>query len=373
MKRLFRPLSVALLAACAEAPAPPPPAVPETDAAASTAPLPDSVLTLDPAAGAWRARELTHLPRYFLPSGWVSADTLWGLAGSTPVLAQVERPEYHALEGRYWDASLAPGGRLAGIDERGVWTGRRATPRLLVERGAAVPGLEGDLSGPLVWSPDGAHLLLRWVREGPAHYAVADAATGALTPLPARAGELFLGEPFGWTAPGEILFQAHPSFDPERGPVGRGELAVYRLADRSLRRMAAAPEGVFLRPLAAWGEGRVLVGESETGLGRPLRYRLYDTRDWSHRPIELPPADRVEAHDPARALLVIREDDSRAPLHRVLLREGGAAPRPLLHLRGRDVRLHWSPDGRRLAVGAAIEEADGGSSHRSWIVERIAR
>ena len=293
----------------------------------------------------WNFREIGHAPRYFLASGWVG-DTLWGLAGSTLAFVRTDAPEYRAGRRRYWDVSLSARGALAGIDERGVWVGER----LLLDRAGSA---EGDLSGPPLWSPDGARLLVRRVREGPALHLAIDVESGAVTPLPLRADSLFLGEPF-WTSEGQIILTAHPSLDPERGPVGRGDL--YLLDP--LRRIARAPEGVFLRPLSHWGDHAVLVGESESALTPATRFRVYDTRSWTASAIELPAADRVLAADSTRAVLVLRQEGAHDPVHRLSLWRSGQGVQPLRDVTGRDLRLAWSPDGRRLAVSTAGEEID---------------
>ena len=347
-KRSIRLIALLLLAGCRGEEARAPAIVTEAT---------DSV----PVQREWSVRELGHVPRYFLASGWAGADTIWGLAGNTPVFVQVDGSEYRAVRRSYWDAALSSRGALAGIDERGVWVDER----LVLERAGTE---EGDLSGPLLWSPDGSRLLARRVREGPAIHLLVDVRSGVATPIPARADSLWLGDPF-WTADGRILLTAHPSFHPERGPIGRGDLYLHDPSSGDTRRIARAPEGVFLRPLSPWGARGVLVGE-----GTPAaRFRVYDAPSWGSRGIDLPGADRVVAHDSARAVLVTRREGSHDPIHQLSLWDGGGA-RPLLSVPGRDVRIAWSPDGTRLVVSAAGEEADaeGGSVqpyYRTWVVE----
>jgi hypothetical protein len=244
---------------------------------------------------------------------------------------------------------------------------RMVLPWVLLLCGACGP------EAALHWSPGGTHLLLSWMREGPARHAVIDTRSGHLVAVPERVDDLWVAEPFGWIDAHRALFTAHPSFHPEQGPLGRGDLAVFDLRDRALRRVTSAPDGVFLRPLAPWGADALLVGEVTPQARRAERFHIFEIRSWTASAIDIPPADRVIAHSNRRALLVTSDPLEVGSIHRVHLWEPDAGARPLLQLRGTDPRLFWSPEGRRIAVSISYDEPTGSDSFRTryatWVLE----
>ncbi|HEX5726324.1 MAG TPA: hypothetical protein VFX98_12705, partial [Longimicrobiaceae bacterium] len=123
------------------------------------------------------------------------------------------------------------------------------------------------------------------------------------------------------------------------------------------RRVVTAPEGAYLRLQGAWGEGAVLVGEFE----RPrnlARFAAYDTRTWERRPLPLPVARQAVPHDLDRVALLAAPREGAGdfdPVAAVHLWRGERAE-PLEVVRGRELHLAWSPDGRRLLVTRRVTE-----------------
>jgi hypothetical protein len=122
------------------------------------------------------------------------------------------------------------------------------------------------------------------------------------------------------------------------------------LRSGAYRVVTAVPDGTFLRPLARWGEGSVLVGEARSGALE--RYWIYDATTWARRPIELPTARTLFLADTSRIALLGVESGGTAPL--TLWEAGRASPLGVVRLD--QPALAWSPDGRRLALTGSFDE-----------------
>lgn len=337
-------------------------------------------LVLAPEArGSWGHRRLAHAPRHFLAKGWADARTLWGLSGSSSVLVRADEPEYSVWSRDAWDASLSPdGAALAWINGRGVWVGvRSGEPRLLVERDR-VSGVEGDLSGPLLWSPGGERLLVKWAGEAGATFATVEVPSGEVSHLARRGEGYLLVEAFGWLDPERILFTAQPHLATDGGRVEWSGLAVYDRAENAPELVAGGAGGESIRPLALWGEHGLLIGARSGGSGGSERILLYDTRAWSARPVTLPPGSRILAHDTTRAVVVEdfgeAEGEREHGLH--LWSSATGASVPLARVRGNDLRIAWSPLGDRLLVSRSVRVPEPGSDSfreetRTHLLERV--
>jgi hypothetical protein len=316
----------------------------------------DLVLAPEAEAG-WRLRPLAHAPAYFLAKGWANARTLWGLSGTNALLVLADEPEFSVWSRDAWDASLSPGGSdLAWIDGRGVWVGDRSgEPRLLAERDR-VSGVEGDLTGPLLWSPGGNRLLVQWSGEAEATFGVVEVPSGEVRYLPARGEGYLLVEPFGWLDPERILFTAQPRLSGDGDPAEWRGLAVYdRAADASS--LVSRPEtGQALHPLAPWGGGAVLVGVGSAETGEVEGIALIDTRAWTEHPVELPAGRRVAARDSTAVVVVVDLGESGGEREHGLLLWTSASGEtlPLARVRGNDLRVAWSPTGGRLVVSRSV-------------------
>ena len=244
---------------------------------------------------------------------------------------------------------------------------RGGTQRSLRAPGAPAPSGEGDPAGPMIWSPDGASVLLAWSAEWESSYALVDAATSATRPLSTHAEGYYLTEAWGWLDDARILFSTQAVRDPrgrsEYSESGgyRSELAVFDVRDSTYRIVTSVPDGVMLRPLARWREGEILVGERARGARRYRRYWLYDVREWSRRPVLLPAASGVRVHDSTRVLLLEAVEGQAGPATaRVHLWTGADRPvLPLVEVRDGDVA--WSLDGRRIAFTTTTDEPTPGS------------
>jgi hypothetical protein len=350
-----------LLAACgAEPEREPAPALPGA-AAHPSAPdtafgilPPDASLALAPGAAAeWRIVELPHLPRYFEAIAWLDERTVLGLAGSNPVELRVDVPEYAAWNRSVWGAYPAPDGeRMAWLDEAGIRLGRRGeTPRLLFPRDAP-PAPEGDLSGPLHWSPDGERLLAPWTREAPPLHGIVEVATGSVRLVEPRGEGYLLMDAFGWLDDQRVLFTAPPHMGGDGSPPLRTDLAVLDVATGVHRRITRVESGIELRPLARWGADAVLVAETAPGSARAARFSLRGTHQPWRRALDLPPGHEVAVRD--TTTLVVVERTPEMDRYRLWLREEGRTL-PLVHGRGAHPWAAWSPDGRRLLIGLAGE------------------
>lgn len=367
-----RLLVVALITACGES------GVPAGDvaegreerglsqpAALDTGGLEDGI-ELDAEATGWTVRELAHAPAYFLASGWRDPETVWGLAGNTPVFVETSRPEYSSLRESYWDAARSSRGTMAGLDEAGLFL----DGRLVLPRSAAANQVPGDLTGPLIWSPDGTKILLRGTQEGPVSFGILDATSGELERVPDPEDGLYLIDAFGWLDADRALLSAASSLATETPTTASSALAEYSASTGQTRRIGVPTSGALLQPLALWDQSHVLVEERGA---ESTRHWIYDTRDWSRRSTELPAPSRLVVADSTHVLVITRQVGDGDPIHRLSLRVDDGTIRPLLRTRGRDVRVFWSPDRRRLAISAAGELVRPDSSveayYRSWVIE----
>lgn len=348
---------------------------------APAAPLPalaagEDVALAPGAEAGWRLRAIDHAPAHFLAKGWADARTLWGLSGTSTLLVRADGPEVSVWTRGSWDAALAPdGSALAWFDERGVWVGGRSgEPRLLLARDPAAA--EGDLGGPLLWSPGGDRLLVAWTGEAGPVFGVVGVPDGGLTLLPRR-GEGFLPvEAFGWLDPRRVLLSVQPRLAGDGGrPEWRG-LAVHDLARGATALAAGGPGRGSLQSLARWGEHGLLAREE---VGGEVRIVLLDSRTWSSRPASLPAASRVLVHDTTAALLVEDAGEVRGEREHALRLwspSAGAAV-PLARVRGSDLRLAWSPAGDRIVVSRIVRVEEAGGSFReearTHLLERRTR
>ena len=325
-------------------------AIPETQANSSRA---DSQVT-------WTVRPIVNAPRYFELQEWVSDDTLWGLAGSNPIDIHVP-----SGAGRPWGVRASGARRsadkraLAWVDTTGVWIGRRSGSARRVLRFASLPQRPaGDPTFDIHWAPNGRRLLTSWAEEGSVTHALVDTASGGLEPLALRLP--------GYSAPGvalwlddrRILFTARATGGRD-GAMGyresgwRSDIAVHDLGTRQFDRVTSVNDGVFLEPVAAWGD-TVLAMRRLSG-DTLAAFPLFDTRTWAETPSELPRGTGIAASADGRWVAVFRTDNL---LSQVLIRARGPgvpSAAPLL-IPGRMTGAAWSPNGRMLAVSTMAEE-----------------
>lgn len=242
-----------------------------------------------------------------------------------------------------------------------------------------VSGVQGDLAGPLLWSPGGDRLLVRWAGEAGATFATVEVPSGEVSYLPRRGEGYLLVEAFGWLDPERILFTAQPHLATDGGRVEWSGLALYDGAESAPALVARSPDGESLRPLAPWGEDGVLAGVGRAGEGGIERILLFDTRAWSPRPVTLPAAGRIVTHDTGAAVVVVELGESEGEREHGLLLWSSATgtTTPLARVRGNDLRVAWSPGGERLVLSRSVRvpEAPGSESFReetrTHLLERI--
>ncbi|HET6703031.1 MAG TPA: WD40 repeat domain-containing protein [Gemmatimonadaceae bacterium] len=326
---------------------------------------------------AWTVRPIVNAPRYFVLSGWVTNDTLWGLAGSNPV-------DVHATSGagRPWGvrasgATRSPDGNaLAWADTAGIWILRRAGRPRRVLRFSSLPQRPvGDPTFDVRWAPNGRRLLTAWADEGTVAYALVDTASGGLEPLtlPRLPGYGMPGISL-WLDDRRMLFTVRATSGRD-GTTGyresgwRGDIAVHDLGTHAFERVTSVPDGVFLEPLAAWGD--TIVAARRVAGDTLATFSLFDSRTWSETASDLPRGTGLAASDDGANVAVFRSDDI---LSQVLIRSrrpGTPSAAPVL-IPGRVTGAAWSPNGRALAVSTMAEERIEGTPGDLRAVYRLS-
>ena len=325
---------------------------------------------------AWSVRPILNAPRYFVLSDWVSNDALWGLAGSNPVDIEVASGAGRPWGVRASGAQRSPdGSALAWADTTGIWIMRRTgRPRRVLRFSSLPQRPAGDPTFDVHWAPNGRRLLTSWAEEGGITYALVDTASGGLEPLVLRLPGYAPPHVALWLDDRRILFTVRANAGRD-GTTGyresgwRGDIAVHDLGTHQFDRITSVADGVFLEPVAAWGDTilatRRLAGDTLA------TFSLFDTRAWSESGSALPRGTGAAASANGQQVAVFRSHDV---LSQVLIRSrtpGGSSAAPVL-IPGRITGAAWSPNGRRLAVSTMAEEQIEGTAGDLRAVYRLS-
>ncbi len=324
----------------------------------------------------WTVRPIVNAPQYFELRDWVTDDTLWGLAGSNPIDIHVT-----SGAGRPWGVRASGAQRspdksaLAWVDTTGVWIMRRAGRAHRVLRFASLPQRPaGDPTFDIHWAPNGRRLLTSWAEEGSVTHALVDTASGGLEPLALRLA--------GYSPPGialwlddrRILLTVRATGGKD-GATGyresgwRGDIAVHDLGTHQSDRVTSANDGVFLEPVAAWGD-TVLATRRLSG-DTLATFSLFDMRTWTETPSGLPRGTGIVASQDGQWVAVFRSDNLLSQVLIRARRSGIPSAAPLL-IPGRVTGAAWAPNGRSLAVSTMAEEPVEGRPGEIRAVYRLS-
>lgn len=309
---------------------------------------------------AWTVRPIVNAPRYFELRDWVTTDTLWGLAGSNPVDIHVA-----SGAGRPWGVRAsgarraADGSAIAWVDTTGVWIMRRGERARRVLRFASLPQRPaGDPTFDIHWAPNGRRLLTSWAEEGSVTHALVDTTSGGLEPLALRLPGYSPPGVALWLDDRRLLFTVR-ALGGKDGATGyresgwRGDIALHDLGTHQFDRVTTVNDGVFLEPVAAWGD-TLLVMRRLSG-DTLATFSLFDMRTWTETPSGLPRGSGIAATVDGQWVAVFRSDNL---LSQVLIRGRRSdmpSAAPLL-IPGRVTGAAWSRNGRALAVSTMAEE-----------------
>jgi hypothetical protein len=314
----------------------------------------------------WTVRPIVNAPRYFELSGWVTNDSLWGLAGSNPV-------DLHVASGaaRPWGVRASGAGRspdgsaLAWGDTSGIWIMRRGgRPRRLVRYSTLPSAPAGDPTNEILWAPNGRRLLTSWRDEGSVTHVLVDTLNGAIEPVMTRLAGYGAATAVRWMDDRRILF-ATAATSAKDGTTGyresgwRGDFAVHDLGTHTYDKVTDVPDGVFLAFAGMFADTVVAVRRSA---GDSLAtFSLFDSRTWSETRPALPRGTAIRMSGDGRYAAVFRSDNT---LSQVLVhpREAGAAPVAPVLIPGRITGAAWAPNGRALAVSTMAEERIEGTA-----------
>lgn len=325
----------------------------------------------------WTVRPIPNAPRYFELHGWVTNDTLWGLAGGNPIDIHVR-----SGAGRPWGvrgvsgAVRSPDGTALGwADTAGVWTMRRGgRPRRVLSFASLSDRPAGDPPNSVMWSPNGRRLLTWWAEEWTSTYALVDTSNGSMEVLATRLPGYMLPGAELWLDDRRILFTTRATGrkggEPEYRESGwRGDLAVLDLATHQYTRVTDVPDDVGLGVMAAWGDTVLALRRTQN---EPLAtFVVFDTQTWRETPSRLPRGTKAAASRDGARIAVFRADDV---LSQVLIRSrrpGIPHVAPVL-IPGRITGAAWAPDGRALAVSTMAEEPVEGSPINRRAVSRLS-
>ena len=333
--------------------------------------------TLRPAPQvAWTVRPLVNAPRFFVLGDWVTNDTLWGLAGENPVDLHATTGAARAWGVRASGARRSPdGSALAWADTTGIWIMHRGGRARRVLRFSSLPERPaGDPTFDVHWAPNGRRLLTSWAEEGSVTYALVDTISGGFESLALRIAGYGPPAVALWLDDRRILFTVRATGGKD-GSTGyreagwRGDIAVHDLGTHQFDRVTSVPDGVFLEPVAAWGD-TVLAVRRRAG-DTLATFSLFDTRGWTETATDLPRGTGVAvARDGARAA-VFRSDNL---LSQVLIRDrrpDSPSAAPIL-VPGRVTGAGWAPNGGALALSTMAEERIEGTAGDLRTVYRLS-
>jgi hypothetical protein len=324
----------------------------------------------------WTVRPILNAPGYFVLNDWVTNDTLWGLAGENPV-------DLHAISGaaRAWGvrasgARRSPdGSALAWADTTGIWIMRRGgRPRRVLRFSSLPQRPAGDPTFDIRWAPNGRRLLTSWAEEGSVTYALVDTISGGFEPLALRAPGYGPPAVALWLDDRRILFTVRATGGKD-GSTGyresgwRGDIAVHDLGTHEFDRATSVPDGVFLEPVAAWGD-TILALRRRAG-DTLATFSLFDTRAWAETTSALPRGTGVAVTRDGERAAVFRSDNVLSQILIHSRRPGTPSAAPVL-IPGRVTGAAWSPNGRALAVSTMAEERIEGTAGDIRTVYRLS-
>jgi hypothetical protein len=232
----------------------------------------------------------------------------------------------------------------------------------------------GDPTFDVRWAPNGLRLLTSWADEGSVTYALVDTASGGLEPLALRLPGYGPPGVALWLDDRRVLFTVRASSGRD-GTTGyresgwRGDIAVHDLGTHQFDRVTSVADGVFLGPVAAWGD--TLLATHRLAGDTLATFSLLDARTWTESASALPRGTGATASADGKRVAVFRAHDV---LSQVLIRSRGpavSAAAPVL-IPGRVTGAAWSPNGRALAVSTMAEERIEGTAGDLRAVYRLS-
>ncbi|MEW5920030.1 MAG: hypothetical protein AB1796_03555 [Bacillota bacterium] len=207
-------------------------------------------------------KEVDGLPRYFQAGGWVDGHTIFGLAGTTPVLYNLETGESSSPGVTAWEARLSPEKeRISYTQEKGVYVARidgKDKIHLWPRETAGMPEGEGNPRGGL-WSPGGEKLLVWWEHEWDCEFYVCELQKEEVGKINTRLDGYFLTSATGWADEQKLIFTTRANImkDGTREYTFgyRSDVAVYDLETLSLHLITNTADGEFIEGLSAGPEG----------------------------------------------------------------------------------------------------------------------
>lgn len=325
---------------------------------------------------AWTVRPILNAPRYFTLSDWVTNDTLWGLAGENPVDINTTSGAARAWGVRASGARRSPdGSALAWADTTGIWIMRRSgRPRRILRFSSLPQRPAGDPTFDIRWAPNGRRLLTSWAEEGGVTYALVDTISGGFEPLALRAPGYGPPAVALWLDDRRIVFTIRATGGKE-GATGyresgwRGDIAVHDLGTHEFDRATSVPDGVFLEPVAAWGD-TILALRRRAG-DTLATFSLFDTRSWAETTSALPRGTGVAISRDGERAAVFRSDNVLSQVLIHARQPGTPSAAPVL-VPGRVTGAAWSPNGRALAVSTLAEEPIEGTAGDIRTVYRLS-
>jgi len=307
------------------------------------------------------------LPRAFMSYGWLGADTIVGVAGSTPVVYRLPSGPLRSLPALARRVVPSPDSRWVACDTgQGVevldpWGGHR----LCFRPPERPPGerAEPEIMGGGLWSPAGDQVLFWETFEWDSSFYVGSIGTGEVRRVQTSLEDYFLTSPVGWVSDRQIVFTTRAARKKdgtkEYSHGYRSDLAVADLEEGTYRLITDAPDGVFIEGLVVTPRGVVFRQWEEGKEG--YRYGLLDL---AGRVVCDFPDRRLESVRPSgdgRWLACLREV-AGADVNRVLgldVWTDGVVRHLCQFVARPDEGLTgpwWSPDGRSLLFSHAVFE-----------------
>lgn len=298
------------------------------------------------------------LPRYFQSAGWIDEQTFFGLAGTTPVVHNMETGESFYPGVTAWGAKLAPQGDYFAYNrEDGIYMARidgAASRRLWPTETAGTPEGEGYFGGGL-WSPAGDKLLVWWEHEWDSEFFICDLQGGEVNKINTRLDGYFLTTATGWADEQNIVFttRANMKKDGTREYTFgyRANLAVFNLETLSYKLISDTGDGEFLEGLAAGPAGIFFLHWFSD-----RNNSSYGVMDRSGRAIWQEPSGQavdffLAPDGKTVACLVETGRQQMNIVYELVIRTQGVADRSILEMKMANhimPQIFWHPEGEKL-------------------------
>ncbi len=298
------------------------------------------------------------LPRYFRAGGWANEHTIFGLAGTTPVLFDLETGKASYPGVTAWSASLSPRKDfLAYTSEGGVYVvGVDGSNNTFLWPGetAEKPIGDGYFKGGL-WSPGGDKLLVWFEHEWDSEFFIVGLEDQGAAKINTRLDGYFLTAATGWADERNIVFttRANMMKDGTREYTFgyRSDLAVYNLETQTYRLISDTTDGEFIEGLSAGPAGilflRWFAGKDTTSYGvmDPAGRVLWEEPYYQSMNIFLAPDGQ------SVACLVENRQEEMNVIYELVIRPRGGISKSILELPIANYilpEIFWHPNARRL-------------------------